>query len=98
MHRITVPGVDLDTLADRAYANAQVPGAPDAHVRILNHMANPETRKRCNLIRRLPHIKAPTLVISGDHDSRLKGWQEHYRKIPGARMEVVPDAGHFVSA
>ncbi len=98
MHRVNIPGVDFDALADRAYANTQAPGAADAHVRVLNHMGTPETRQRYNLIRRLHRIKAPTLVISGDHDSRLKGWQEHYQKIPGARMEVVPDAGHFVSA
>jgi pimeloyl-ACP methyl ester carboxylesterase len=95
--RIKVPGVNFEELSEQYYAKALVPGAQEAHVKILNHMSNPETRERYNLIRRLPHIEAPTLVVSGDHDSRLAGWKEHYRKIPNVRMEVIADAGHFVS-
>ena len=34
----------------------------------MKHMTNPLTRPRYNTLRRLPHIKAPTLVVWGRED------------------------------
>jgi pimeloyl-ACP methyl ester carboxylesterase len=42
-------------------------------------------------------IKAPFLVALGDHDFvRLEHAVESFRRIPGADLAVIPDAGHFV--
>lgn len=47
----------------------------------------------------LPKIACPTLVVCGADDA----WStpEHHRAmaaaIPGAQLEIIPDAGHFVS-
>ena len=48
---------------------------------------------------RLPNIKIPVLIITGEkdttvlpaHQSKLKNW------IPGSRQELIPDAGHAAS-
>jgi pimeloyl-ACP methyl ester carboxylesterase len=43
----------------------------------------------------LPSIRVPTLVIVGDRDQPFLGPCEYMaKKIPGARLEVIPDAGH----
>jgi pimeloyl-ACP methyl ester carboxylesterase len=43
----------------------------------------------------LPSIRVPTLVIVGDRDQPFLAPCEYMaKKIPGARLEVIPDAGH----
>ncbi len=43
----------------------------------------------------LPEIGVPTLVILGENDDPFRTASEYMtKKIPGARMEVIPNAGH----
>ena len=43
----------------------------------------------------LPGIRVPTLVVVGDRDTPfLAPCQYMAKKIPGARLETIPDAGH----
>ena len=43
----------------------------------------------------LPSIRVPTLVIVGDKDEPFLAPCEYMaKKIPGARLEVIRDAGH----
>jgi pimeloyl-ACP methyl ester carboxylesterase len=43
----------------------------------------------------LPGIRVPTLVIVGDRDEPFIAPSEYMaKKIPGARLEVIPGAGH----
>ncbi len=47
------------------------------------------------IIDHLPEIRVPTLVIVGERDEPFIGASEYMAaKIPGARLEVVPGAGH----
>ena len=51
-----------------------------------------------NLTHLLPQIKVPTMVIAGRHDT-VRPWagrEEIAKKIPGARFEVIEEAGHFL--
>jgi 3-oxoadipate enol-lactonase len=44
----------------------------------------------------LPGINVPALVISGEDDAIIPAEvQRGLTRIPGARMEVIPDAGHL---
>lgn len=59
--------------------------------------------KACDAFDRLadlPELRLPTLVIQGDRDQMtpLKYGQRLAEAIPGARLVVVPDAGHLVHA
>lgn len=49
------------------------------------------------LRRRLPYIKAPTLVVNGASDGLVTvGYaQELARLIPDARLEIIKNAGHY---
>lgn len=48
---------------------------------------------------RLPRIKARTLVLHGDQDRLvpIQNGRAVARRIPGARFEVVPNAGHILT-
>ena len=48
-----------------------------------------------SVIESLPDIRVPTLVILGDRDTPFIAPCEYMaKKIPGARLEVIKDAGH----
>jgi pimeloyl-ACP methyl ester carboxylesterase len=95
---VKAPGVDLDELADQQAERANIPGAVEAYQKILNHMNNPLTRQRYNTLRRLPFIKAPTLVVWGRQDSTnaLEMGENTAKLIPGARLVVIEDCDHFI--
>jgi pimeloyl-ACP methyl ester carboxylesterase len=47
------------------------------------------------IIDSLPDIRVPTLIIVGDRDTPFIAPSEYMaKKIPGARLEVITDAGH----
>lgn len=47
------------------------------------------------IINHLPDIDVPTLVIVGDQDEPFRGPSDYMAaKIPGARLEIIPNAGH----
>src|SRR5437762_5117570 len=51
-----------------------------------------------NMIYMLPQIKVPTMVVAGKHDTVRPpaGTEELAKKIPGARFELIEEAGHFL--
>jgi 3-oxoadipate enol-lactonase len=53
---------------------------------------------RTNMLHMLPQIRCPTMVIAGRHDTVRPhaGTAELAKKIPGARFELIEDAGHFM--
>ena len=52
-------------------------------------------QKDAHVIDGLPSIRVPTLAIVGDHDEPFIGACQYIaKKIPGARLEVIKDAGH----
>ena len=53
---------------------------------------------RTNMLHMLPLIRCPTMVVAGRHDTVRPhaGTAELAKKIPGARFELIEDAGHFM--
>ena len=51
---------------------------------------------RMNLLKDLPRISAPTLVLIGDRDKTVppRCAEDLLAGIPNARLEIIPDAGH----
>jgi pimeloyl-ACP methyl ester carboxylesterase len=96
--RVKAPGVNLDEVADQEFAKAQLPGAVEAYQKIMNHMNNGLTRARYNTLRRLPLIKAPTLVVWGRNDSTnaLEMGQKTHELIPGCKLVVIENCDHFI--
>ena len=47
------------------------------------------------VIDHLPAIDAPALIIVGERDEPYHGASQYMQsKIPAARLEIIPDAGH----
>jgi 3-oxoadipate enol-lactonase len=49
---------------------------------------------------RLPQLAVPTLLVAAEHDhggGPVEDMRAMARRIPGARLEVVPGAGHIVN-
>ncbi|MGE0059497.1 MAG: alpha/beta fold hydrolase [Dehalococcoidia bacterium] len=96
-------------LGENMFEMATQPGVAEGGMRpLLNQMATPEIRNHWLIQRRLPYIKAPTLVIWGKGDTMepFPTWTEEWEKIggdvsksskpwviPGAKYVLV-DAGH----
>ena len=53
---------------------------------------------RTNVLHMLPQIRCPTMVVAGRHDTVRPhaGTAELAKRIPGARFELIDDAGHFM--
>jgi len=51
-----------------------------------------------NMLYMLPKITVPTMVVAGKHDTVRPpaGTEELAKKIPGARFELIEEAGHFL--
>lgn len=79
------------------YERIQLPGALDAYRKILKHMNNPIHRSRYNLQRRLPYVKAPTLIVWGSEDAvnPISMGEQMNSMIPGSEF-VVLKSGHFI--
>jgi pimeloyl-ACP methyl ester carboxylesterase len=95
---VKVPEADFAALTERAVRKTQVPGAVEAYQKILNHMNDPEHRRRYNTLRRLSHITTPTLIVWGRDDkvNALEMGELLHAGINGSRLEVLEDCGHFV--
>lgn len=96
-----VPGrVDTDELAATYIKKTEDPIQGEAFGKVMKHMTEPIARQRYNTLRRLPYIKAPTLVIWGRNDetNALEMGEATAKGIPGARLVVLDDTGHMVPA
>ncbi len=51
-------------------------------------------RGSCDMTARLPGLKAPTLVVNGEHDNSLARGRVTASLIPGARHAMLANAGH----
>lgn len=88
----------VDAWARYAYGNVQRPEALPSYRALLSHMNEPENRRSYNTRRRLPLITAPTLIVWGDDDqiNNVEMARLSAKLIPGAELEIVPGAGHFL--
>ena len=101
-----------EPIADTVVRNWLTPGYADEHpedrawLRELLTASPPEGYANCceaiermDLRDELPHVEAPTLVISASDDPSTP--PEHQRVIadliPGARLEVIEDAAHLAN-
>lgn len=93
------PGRASESLIEVAHAAAQIPGAALAWRSMLENVAAPWRPSRLTyaLGDRLRRLSVPVLLAWGDDDfAPLDAGREIAQRIPGARFEVVADAGHLV--
>jgi pimeloyl-ACP methyl ester carboxylesterase len=91
-------GVDIQPLIDAAAARARDEARTTRFRRIMDHMTNHETRVRYETRRRLPHVRAPTLLVWGADDELNPPSMGAVALglLPRGRLVTLPDAGHYV--
>jgi len=72
------------------------PGYHDAFAKMMKTMADHENRKRFNLIRRLPHVTAPTLFLLGRGDPSSEVAEQLESVTPGSKVVIIEDGAHQV--
>lgn len=97
-HRFPEGSVDVEELAATFIRKTELPGHAEAFAKVMRHMSNPVTRQRYNTLRRMPFIKAPTLVVwsRDDKTNTVEMGEETARRIPDARLVLLDGAGHTV--
>jgi pimeloyl-ACP methyl ester carboxylesterase len=95
--KASVP-VNGDAIVESYVKKVTDPQHTGAFAKVMKHMTNPMTRSRYNVLRRLPYIKAPTLILWGDNDKTNDvSMGEALRDgIKGSKLVVFPDTGHGV--
>jgi pimeloyl-ACP methyl ester carboxylesterase len=75
------------------YAAGKEPGHPRAFMQLVHHWPSWEQARA-----EYGNIALPVLLLYGDHDwSRDAEREADHAAIPGSRMRVVKDAGHFLA-
>jgi pimeloyl-ACP methyl ester carboxylesterase len=78
---------------EQANASGRRPGHYQAFLNLLRHAYLWDEARR-----RYGDIKVPVLVVYGDRDwSHIDERQRTVAAIPNAKMETIPEAGHFLS-
>ncbi len=97
-HRFPEGTVDVEEIAAAFIKKNGLPGHGEAFGKVMKHMTEPKTRQRYNTLRRMPLIKAPTLVVwaRDDEVNAYEMGEETAKRIPGARLITFEDGGHFV--
>jgi len=83
-------------LEEEAYQAALDPSGQRSFGKFQKAEMLPDRLRTC-FMDRLGEIQAPTLIVHGEKDKLvpLAASQEAARRIPNARLEVIPDAGHW---
>lgn len=71
-------------------------GFADAYGGMMKTMSDPANRVRFNLLRRMPLITAPTLLLLGKGDPSSESGDKLQSLIPGSRLHVIQDGAHQV--
>jgi pimeloyl-ACP methyl ester carboxylesterase len=87
---------EREELVQAKMQRLQEPGYADAHASMMRTMADPQNRTRFNLLRRLPHITAPTLFLLGRRDPTSEVAGKLTDLVPGSRSYVIEDGGHQI--
>jgi pimeloyl-ACP methyl ester carboxylesterase len=97
-HRFPEGTVDVAELAATFIKKTEDPLQGEAFGNVMKHMTNPMTRVRYNTLRRMPLIKAPTLVLWGkdDETNNVSMGEETAAAIPGARLVIFEKTGHML--
>ena len=78
----------LERLHDQDYA--------EAHRRMMATMGDPANRSRFNLLRRLPHVTAPTLFLLGRGDPTSEVADKLQSLVPGSKYHIIESGGHQI--
>jgi pimeloyl-ACP methyl ester carboxylesterase len=87
---------EREAIVQAKLARLHEPGYGEAHAAMMKTMADPENRTRFNLLRRLPHVTAPTLFLLGRRDPTSEVADKLQSLVPGSQYHIIEDGGHQI--
>jgi pimeloyl-ACP methyl ester carboxylesterase len=87
---------EQEALVKQKFSKLNEPGFADAYGQMMKTMADPANRVRFNLLRRMPHITVPTLLLLGKGDPSSETGDKLQALIPGAKLHIIQDGAHQV--
>jgi pimeloyl-ACP methyl ester carboxylesterase len=96
--RLAKVNIDAEPIVEGYVEKAHDSEKVEAFAKVMKHMTAPLTRQRYNTLRRLPHIKAPTLVLWGREDKTndISLGEQVHAGIKGSKFIVFEQTGHGV--
>ena len=90
--------MDPEPIVREYIGKAHDPAQVEGFSKVMKHMTAPLTRERYNTVRRLPFIKAPTLVCWGTNDQTndFSLSEVVHGGIKGSKLAVFEGAGHGI--
>jgi pimeloyl-ACP methyl ester carboxylesterase len=94
-------GVNMSEAEQEALIQEKVrrlnePGHAENYGQMMKTMANPINRSRFNLLRRMPLMTMPTLLLLGKGDPSSEHGEELQRLLPGSQLHIIQDGAHQV--
>jgi pimeloyl-ACP methyl ester carboxylesterase len=87
-------GVDTEALVQEKLAKIHEPGFAEAFAKIMRTMGSPANREHYALIRRLPRMRLPVLILIGERDEAAMALKDQVMvAAKTAELKVVP-SGH----
>ena len=95
MARNRADAIDADGLASLGSSDEVRASLHSSAAGLANAARGMLTQADDRIIRSLPEIAVPTLVLVGENDQQFLAATDYMAaKIPGAIKEIIPDAGH----
>jgi pimeloyl-ACP methyl ester carboxylesterase len=96
--RVANAPVDGERIVQQYVEKVTSPEHTAAFAKVMKHMTNPMTRQRYNVLRRLPYISSPTLIVWGRDDkvNDLSLGEALNQGIKGSKLVVFDETGHGV--
>ena len=91
-----MPDAELEALTQAKLARMNEPGYVDAYGDMMKTMADGDNRKRFNLLRRLPQVTVPTLLLLGRGDPSSEHGAELQRLTPNSQLHIIETGAHQV--
>jgi pimeloyl-ACP methyl ester carboxylesterase len=90
--------IDAEPIVESYVERVHDPEKVEAYSKVMKHMSAPLTRQQYNTLRRLPHIKAPTLVLWGRNDQTndVSLGEQIHAGIKGSKLVVLEETGHML--
>jgi 2-hydroxy-6-oxonona-2,4-dienedioate hydrolase len=89
-------GVVAEAVVRERIQKAHEPGYVETFAGVMRHMGDMTARRRYDMVRRFPYIKAPTLYVWGRKDRSFPKAAIAQKLTPNSRL-LEMDCGHFVA-
>src|SRR5262245_36592717 len=87
---------EQEALVQEKVRRLNEPGHAENYGQMMKTMANPINRTRFNLLRRMPNMTMPTLLLLGKGDPSSEHGEELQKLVPGSRLHIIQDGAHQV--